>query len=586
MSSHILGVYFAPTHGRQGDRNYIAALQPPVVRILDPDVQQIADAHALAPNAMIAPRTWVIDDNNHSAVRALMADPVATGRDHAQQFRGQLDRWQREAQERGLKIPSANQLMFSSANEPNQGGTPDKIAAYSVAFFDRCTELGIRSCAPCLGVGWPDNNGPDTPVDWSPYAALPAAIKRGNHWLSIHEYFYKTGPQDGWRWWAGRHLQCPFDVPILLGEIGIDNYVDNERWKNEGGPRGWVGNVAPDVYARMIEEHLRGCDNRVVAGLPFITDYRDGSSWGSFDTEAAHGELLARRHRMTPQAAFASKPQPTIHIPSVSVPTPRTAKYVTAELGLNIRGGPSVQFEKIDELPYGAAVQVDAVNEDWARIGPDRWVAGWHLSDTPPPPLEVVEPGQPQPTQPSGHLDIRVLQAILNVESGGRALGENGKPIIRFENHVFAQRVDRATYDRYFRHGSPAWTKHEWRRNESDIWRQVHTGRQADEWAVYNFAAALNREAATESISIGAGQIMGFHWRKLGYANAAAMLEAFHNPQTQMAGMFVYIVNTPGLLEAVKRRDWRELARLYNGGGNVDYAAGKYEAAYRAVGGR
>lgn len=321
--SHALGCYYATEHSRQSDRDYIAALQPPVIRLLDPDVQQIADMHALCPGAIIAPRTWAIDDNNGAAVRGLMANPVGTGHDHAQQYRGQWDRWQDEARQRGLTLPPVDRVYFNAANEPNQGGTPDKIAAYNVAFLDACHATGIRATALCLGVGWPDNTGPDTPVNWQPYAnaGLFDAIRRGGHWLELHEYFYKTGPQDGWRWLAGRHLQCPFDVPILLGEIGCDNYVDKARWDKEGGNRGWQGNMSPDQYAEMIEYHIRNSDRRVVAALPFITDFRN-REWQSFDTAPAHNALLARKERMAPQVALnATTPPVTTHLPAIGTGT-------------------------------------------------------------------------------------------------------------------------------------------------------------------------------------------------------------------------------------------------------------------------
>jgi murein DD-endopeptidase MepM/ murein hydrolase activator NlpD len=307
-----LGVYYCPEHHRQSDRDYMAHLQPRVIRILDPDVQHIADMHALCPNAIIAPRLWSIDDNDGQAVRDLMADPLGTGRNHAQQFSHKWQEWTQQAMERGLRLPSLFNVLWSSANEPNQGGTPDKIAAYSIAFLNACTELGLRACAPCLGVGWPANTGPESPVDWSPYAGLDVAIRRNGGFLDVHEYFYDTGPQDGWTWWAGRHLQCPFDVPILLGEVGVDNYVDKARWENEGGNRGWQGNVSPDTYASQLEWHIRNSDTRVYSALVFLTDFRD-NAWQSFDTEPAHGALLARKDAMWPQATpppLSPEPQP------------------------------------------------------------------------------------------------------------------------------------------------------------------------------------------------------------------------------------------------------------------------------------
>ena len=512
--THALGVYYAPEHNYKVDRDYIAALQPPVIRILDPDVQHIADMHALAPDAIIAPRTWAIDDNEGSAVRNLMADPIATGRDHAQQYKGKWDRWQQDAQLRGLKLPPVDRILFNSANEPNQGGTPEKIAAYCVAFFDRCTELGIRACGPCLGVGWPDNNGPDTPVDWSPYAnaGLEQAIQRNGGMLSVHEYFYKSGPQDGWLWWAGRHLQCPFNVPILLGEIGIDNYVDKDRWANEGGNRGWQGNVSPEQYAEMIERHIRGSDSRVKAGLIFITDYRH-NAWESFNTRSAHDALLARKDRMVPQGKNATKPPIETHLPIIG-------------------------------------------NED------------------------ATPPRKPVAT---GIIDPRVAQAILQVESGGRTHGDDGHIIIRFEAHIFRQYLaNDGLWARHFRtDAARPWIDQMWRKSEGDPWRTLHTGKQSDEWDAFRFASALAPgDAAYKAISMGAAQIMGFNHARIGYPTAQAMFEAFANAPMQTLGFINFCLSDAALTNAIQRRDWRTIAKLYNGSGAIDTYAPLLERAY------
>lgn len=422
-----LGCYFAPEHHRGSDRDYIAKLQPPIIRLLDPDVQQIADMHALCPNAIICPRTWIIDDNDGAAVRGLMGHPLTTAHDHANQYREQLDRWQKEARERRLALPRPENIYFNAANEPNQGGTPDKIAAYNVAFLNRCTELGIRAAALCLGVGWPDNSGADTPVNWQPYAdaGLVEAIGRGQHWLDLHEYFYKSGPQDGWRWLAGRHLQCPFDVPILLGEIGIDNYVYNERWQAEPeetrGNRGWKGNVSPDAYADMIMEHIRGCDTRVVAALPFITDFRS-RSWESFDTSDAHGALLARKDAMVPQAQFGAAPLPAPAQPQ-PVPQPwqgNPTAYILPTAGANLRSFPQAGTVLI-AVPHNEEVTItghDPVSK-WLQVeygAPNRLVTGWMRADL----LELQKPElqepAPAPSVPIGDNFRRCLEWVLKWE--------------------------------------------------------------------------------------------------------------------------------------------------------------------------
>lgn len=436
--THALGCYYCPEHKLPVDLDYIAKLAPPVIRLLEPDVQHIADMHALCPNAIIAPRTWAIDDGSDEdhpskQVNRLMADPVGTGRDHAAQYRGQLDRWKQEAHDRGLTLPLDDHIYFNSANEPNQGGTAEKIAAYSVAFLNRCTELNIRATAPCLGVGWPDNSGPDTPVNWQPYidAGLEQAINRGQHWLDVHEYFYKTGPQDGWTWLAGRHLQCPLDVPILLGEIGCDNFVYNERWQKEPeetrGNRGWQGNVTPDQYAEMVEWHIRHSDTRVIAALLYLTDFRD-NRWESFNTRAAHGALLARKDNMVPQAT-PNTPPVTIHLPAVG--TGASTMYVNVPSGARVRDKPGIGAV-LTAIPYGESITVlgllDQNGQIWANVKTNSGIVGYSLaallSLTQPvttridPPAPVTGPGPTTPPIQAGDDWSRVWPITLNIEGG------------------------------------------------------------------------------------------------------------------------------------------------------------------------
>lgn len=512
----VLGVYYTATHRIPEDADYIRKLQPPVIRLLDPDVQIIATVHALVPNAIICPRTWAIDDNNGAAVRAINADPVKAGIDHANQYRGQMDGWKQQAVQRGLSLPAESAIYFNCANEPNQGGELVKIAQYAVAFLDRCTELGLRATAPCLGVGWPDNSGPGTPVNWQPYvdAGLEQAIQRGNHWLELHEYFDKTGPQDGWTWWAGRHLQCPFDVPILLGEIGMDRYV-RPGWDKNSGNRGWQGNVDPNGYGDMIQWHIRHSDTRVVAALVFITDIAN-KEWASFNTRPAHGAFLARKDAMVPQTT--PKTQPTINLPSIS-----------------------------------------------------------------------TGPQQP-PVQPaySGVIDPLVAQAILQIESGGRSFGADGKPLIRFEAHIFKDRLaNDALWSEHFQvDPNVPWTKQMWRRSPGDPWQAIHTGNQADEWAAFSFALGLNADAATKAISMGAPQIMGFNAQRVGWPSAAAMLSAFQDTNMQTLGFINYFLSDPQLIQAVHDKDWRMIAMLYNGTGNVDSYSAQLAAKYTELGGK
>lgn len=304
MSNHILGVYWAPGHNRHTDHAYMRVLQPPAIRILDPDVSQMATAHRLAPNALLLPRDWALSEQ-HDDVRR---DPAGTGRRHAQEWRRKLDAWRST----GAQMPPDSRIVVVGINEPRVWEMLQETVTYNVAFLDECARLGLRACALNLSVGWPANTGPDTPPDWSAYAPVEAAIRRGNHFLCVHEYWYRSGPQDGAGWWAWRINRCRWDVPILIGECGVDNYVDHQRWKQEGGARGWAG-IAPATYADQVTRYARGLDRRVVAILPFLTDYRS-REWASFDTEPAHTDLLQSASQMVPQAAYKT------HLPVVIAP--------------------------------------------------------------------------------------------------------------------------------------------------------------------------------------------------------------------------------------------------------------------------
>lgn len=185
--------------------------------------------------------------------------------------------------------------------------------------------------------------------------------------------------------------------------------------------------------------------------------------------------------------------------------------------------------------------------------------------------------------------EVRVLEAILKVESSGRAF-ENSRVIIRFENHEFASQIGRLAPDRLdqvlqlFQWGNPTYTGHQWRRSTQESWIECHRNGQAGEWEVFEFASTIHPEAAAQSISMGAAQVMGFNHRKLGYPSAVEMLRDFGNRSTgemnQLVGMFAFFNNTYTLVEAIRSKNWRRIALLYNGSGNVDYYANLLEQAY------
>lgn len=195
-------------------------------------------------------------------------------------------------------------------------------------------------------------------------------------------------------------------------------------------------------------------------------------------------------------------------------------------------------------------------------------------------PTPITPPVIVQQPMVTGILEPAVMEAIIAIESGGQGI-VNGKPIIRFEPAVFERYIDADTFKRHFRYGSPAWTKREM--NDGSGWTSLEDEGQVDQWRAYDLARRLNPEGAASSISVGLGQIMGFHYKSLGYPTVDAMLEDFKSVPMQLVGMVNFILGRPELAKAVNAHDWRTIARIYNGAGNVDYYAGLLESKYKAL---
>ena len=166
-----------------------------------------------------------------------------------------------------------------------------------------------------------------------------------------------------------------------------------------------------------------------------------------------------------------------------------------------------------------------------------------------------------------------VAIAVLAVESGGKGFGDRHRLIVRFENHIFASQwgaQHRDTFDQHFRYDPRRrWLDHQFRARESDAWSDVH-GAQTREWKAFNFARILNAAAAYRSISMGASQIMGFNHSLVGYRSAKAMFDAFSaDIRPQLIGLFDFAQRRdPGVVDALRRRDFFTFAGFYNGFGS------------------
>lgn len=149
-------------------------------------------------------------------------------------------------------------------------------------------------------------------------------------------------------------------------------------------------------------------------------------------------------------------------------------------------------------------------------------------------------------------VEPEMIQTIINLESSGGGFdSKTGKIKIQFEPHQFKKRVNKPTGV--------------WDKNKVDV--------QSKEWEAFNDAFKIDPNAAMESTSIGLVQIMGFHWKRLGFNSVGEMWDFFKiSEQNQVLGLVKFIETDQSLLKAFINKDWHNIARLYNGANYVELA--------------
>lgn len=150
-------------------------------------------------------------------------------------------------------------------------------------------------------------------------------------------------------------------------------------------------------------------------------------------------------------------------------------------------------------------------------------------------------------------IESSALKAFIQVETGGIGFAKDtGKLIIQFE---------------------PGWFKRKAPYAPSGAWSVNKVDRQSQEWIAFNDAFAKNPNAAMESCSIGIGQIMGFHYKTLGYATVGEMWDdAKRGEYQQVLQMVRFIKSMPLLYKALTEKNWHLVATYYNGSGYKDLA--------------
>lgn len=165
------------------------------------------------------------------------------------------------------------------------------------------------------------------------------------------------------------------------------------------------------------------------------------------------------------------------------------------------------------------------------------------------------------------------VRAVLKVESRGNGFGQDGRPLILYEPHVFSRLTGRK-YDA----SHPTISYRTWR-------TLPYPRTQAERYEQLAQAFELDSEAALGAASWGLFQILGSNHRACGFETASAFVADISLDHERQLLAFEGFVRANRLVDDLQRRDWAGFAKVYNGPGQVETYSRLLADAYREAGG-
>lgn len=177
--------------------------------------------------------------------------------------------------------------------------------------------------------------------------------------------------------------------------------------------------------------------------------------------------------------------------------------------------------------------------------------------------VEAVEHGLPKAN----------LAAVIDVESRGQVFANVGGqllPLILFEPHIFYRRLTGAARDEAVQAklASKSWNKRLYPKTQGARWEQIELA--ADLLTRHG----LDPNIAGECASYGVGQVMGYHWKSLGFSNFQAFWDRMMSGAEGQIEIMIRYIKVNSLDDEIIDGRWPAFFRGYNG---PDYKRGGYD---------
>ena len=185
--------------------------------------------------------------------------------------------------------------------------------------------------------------------------------------------------------------------------------------------------------------------------------------------------------------------------------------------------------------------------------------------------LETLSDFEKQSLIAYAHNEMKVepatLVGVIITECSGEPFDSKGRIVIQYEGHTFYEALERRGINaEKIAMGHPSICYMKWS-------RKFYRPGTDDDYERLELAKQIHENAALESCSWGCGQVMGYHWKRLGFLDVQSFVESNLSALGQLKNFVKYIQTGPEL-GALQRNDMHAFFTFYNG---IDYKQHHYD---------
>lgn len=171
------------------------------------------------------------------------------------------------------------------------------------------------------------------------------------------------------------------------------------------------------------------------------------------------------------------------------------------------------------------------------------------------------------------NIPYAALRAVIEVECKGSGFNSDNTPVILFERHIFRRQLiangKKALADRLVKE-----------RPDLCYTSMGAYGKYSQQHDRMAQASKYDRTSALESASWGIGQVMGFHWKSLGYPTLQSFINAMYRDEASQLDAMIRYIKVNKLDVHLRNLNWASFAEGYNG---TSYKVNKYDEKLAAA---